>query len=263
MTSLFLKIFYIIRKLPVLKRLFSSLLRRILFKINKDKFYYNFKGVIFFLNIRDSIDRELFMNGYYEEKQLYILSKSIEKFSINLFLDIGSNIGIYSVLMAKNHSNLTIHAFEPHKDAFKRLKENVNLNNFTNKIYLYDYALSNKNGYSLLETKNRFKLSQSGGAKISNKGDINIKFKIGDDLIKITNEHIAIKIDTEGHELFVLQGLKNLLTNNKVFLQIEIFPKNTVVVIQFLNNLGFKLITKSQFNHQKNILDYFFEKNFS
>ena len=263
MTRLFLKIFYIIRKLPVLKRLSNSLLRRILLKINKDKFYYNFKEVKFFLNIRDSIDRELFMNGYYEEKQLNILSKSIEKYSINYFLDIGSNIGIYSILMAKNHSNLTIHAFEPHKDAFKRLKENVNLNNFTNKINLYDYALSSKNGDSFLETKNRFKMSQSGGAKISKEGDIKIKFKIGDDLIKIKNERIAVKIDTEGHELFVLQGIKNLLINNKVFLQIEIFPQNINDVILFLNNLGFKLITKSQFTHQENILDYFFEKNFS
>ena len=61
--------------------------------------------------------------------------------------------------MAKQHSNLTIHSFEPHKDTFKRLKENVNLNNFANKIYLYDCALSCKNGDSFLETKNRFKIS--------------------------------------------------------------------------------------------------------
>ena len=45
MTNIFLKIFYIIRKLPVFKRLSNSLLRRVLFKIKKDKFYYNFKDV--------------------------------------------------------------------------------------------------------------------------------------------------------------------------------------------------------------------------
>ena len=165
--------------------------------------------------------------------------------------------------MANNHPNLTIHAFEPHKDAFKRLKENVNINKFSNRIYLYDYALSSKNGESYLEAKNRFGLSQSGGAKISDKGNIKVKYKIGDDLIKIENEHIAIKIDTEGHELFVLNGIKNLLAKNKVFLQIEIFPQNKIDVTKFLNNLGFELIMKSQFTHQKNILDYFFEKKFS
>ena len=262
MTSLFLNIFYVLRKLPVLKRLSNSILRRFLFKINREKLYYNFKSVKFFLNIRDSIDRELFMNGYYEEKQLSILSARIKKYSINHFIDIGSNIGIYSILMAKEHPNLIIYAFEPHKDAFKRLKENVSLNNFKNNIYLYDYALSNKTGYSFLEAKNRFKLSQSGGAKISETGEMKIKNETGDNLIKIKNENIAIKIDTEGHELFVLKGIKNLLINNKIFLQIEIFPQNTTNVIAFLDNLGFKLVTKNQFTHQENILDYFFEKNF-
>ena len=48
MKTLFFKIFYIIRKLPILKRLSNSLLRRILFTIKKDKFYYSFKGVKFF-----------------------------------------------------------------------------------------------------------------------------------------------------------------------------------------------------------------------
>ena len=263
MKALFLKTFYIIRKLPILKRLSNSLLRRVLFKFKRHKFIYNFKGIKLFLNIRDSIDRELFMNGYYEEKQLNMLSQSIKKYSINSFIDIGANIGIYSILMAKNHSNLIIHAFEPHRDAFKRLNENVNLNNFNNRIYLYDFALSSKNGDCFLEAKNRFGLSQSGGAKISDNGNIKIKYKMGDDLIKIKNHNIALKIDTEGHELFVLQGIKNLLVDNKVFLQIEIFQQNTTAVTQFLNNLGFKLITKSQFTHQKNILDYFFEKNLS
>ena len=89
MKTLFFKIFYSIRKLPILKRLSNSLLRRILFTIKKDKFYYSFKGVKFFLNIRDSLDRELFMNGYYEEKQFNILSKTIKKYSINNFIDIG------------------------------------------------------------------------------------------------------------------------------------------------------------------------------
>ena len=59
----------------------------------------------------------------------------------------------------------------------------------------------------------------------------------------------------------MLHGIKNLLINNKVFLQIEIFPQNVNEVISFLNNLRFKLITKGQFFHQENISDYFFEKN--
>lgn len=261
MINFFLKIFYLLRRLPILKRFLNSFLRRILFTINKDKFIYTYKKSKFILNIRDSIDREFFMNGYYENEQIKILSNKIREYSINFFIDIGSNIGIYSILMANQFSNLEIHAFEPHKDAFSRLRNNINLNKLSNKVNIYQYALSNKAGTSFLETKNRFKISQSGGAKISSKGDTKIRNEVGDSLLKIKNENIAIKIDTEGHELFVLHGIINLLSNNKIFLQIEIFPENVHNVTNFLNSLGFKLVTKNQFTHQKNILDYFFEKN--
>ena len=96
-------------------------------------------------------------------------------------------------------------------------------------------------------------------------GSYDIKTIKLEDLIKKKkiNNIDLLKIDTEGHELFVLQGIKNLLADNKIFLQIEIFPQNITVVTQFLYDLGFKLIIKSQFTHQKDILDYFFEKNFS
>ena len=51
-------------------------------------------------------------------------------------------------------------------------------------------------------------------------------FKIGDSIIKLKNKDISIKIDAEGHEYEVLQGLKKLISYNRIFLQIEIFDKN-------------------------------------
>ena len=261
MINFFLKIFYYIRKFQILKRVSNSFLRRTLFLIKKDKFSYNYKNCKFYLNIRDSIDREIFMNGYYEETQINILSKNIEKYSIDHFVDVGSNIGIYSILMANKFSNLVINSFEPHPDAYKRLNKNIEINNLKNKIYTHNLALSNKNGSSYLISKQRFNISQSGGAKISDIGKTKIKNKIGDDILKINNKSIAIKIDTEGHEFEVLQGIQKLLNNNKIFLQIEIFPENTQRVLSFLEKLNFKLLKKDQFTHQENIFDYFFEKS--
>ena len=45
----------------------------------------------------------------------------------------------------------------------------------------------------------------------------------GDNILRIENKKIAIKIDVERHEKLVLEGLKELITKNKIFLQIEIF----------------------------------------
>ena len=46
----------------------------------------------------------------------------------------------------------------------------------------------------------------------------------------------------ERHELFVLKGAEKILTNNKIFLQIEIFPKLFDNINNFLVNKNFKLI---------------------
>jgi FkbM family methyltransferase len=258
MKNIFLRIFYFVRKLSILKKPTNSLLRRILFIIKKDKFLYDFKNIKLFIHLRDSIDREIFMNGYYEEEQISLLCSLIDENSIDYFIDVGANVGIYSLLISKKFLNLKTYAFEPHPHVFKRLQKNINLNNLEDKISTYNYALSNKLGSSLLYSRNKFNIKQSGGATINELGNIKIKTDKGDNLLEFKEKKIAIKIDTEGHELFVLEGLKNLLSSNSICLQIEIFPNNVDQVLSFLNKLNFKLIKKSNFTHQKEILDYFF-----
>jgi len=63
-----------------------------------------------------------------------------------------------------------------------------------------------------------------------------------DNIINPINKHLLIKIDVERHELFVLKGAEKILTNNKIFLQIEIFPKLFDNINNFLLNKNFKLI---------------------
>ena len=125
----------------------------------------------------------------------------------------------------------------------------------------YNYGLSNKN--SMLKTRALKKKGfiQSGGFGVINKGD-NLQnlhteyalFKKADDNFKIRNKTICLKIDVEGHEFFVLDGLKNIFKNNKIFLQIEIFPNNFNKVNKKLYSFGFKRI--NQING-----DYYFINN--
>ena len=68
------------------------------------------------------------------------------------------------------------------------------------------------------------------------------EFKIGDEILKYRNKNLAIKIDVEGHEIYVLQGIEKLLKSNKCILQIELFDKNFPIVNSYLNNSGYKNI---------------------
>lgn len=53
-------------------------------------------------------------------------------------VDVGANIGYYTLLMAKQRA--IVHSFEPEPKNFALLKKNVELNNFTN-VILYNKEL--------------------------------------------------------------------------------------------------------------------------
>ena len=65
-----------------------------------------------------------------------------------------------------------------------------------------------------------------------------------------------VKIDVEGFEKEVLYGLKKLLSQNKILIQIEIFKKNFNKINEILNKHKFKLI-----NQIKNSNDFYYTNN--
>ena len=113
----------------------------------------------------------------------------------------------------------------------------------------------------------KYGYTQSSGSSIEKDNDKSFsnivryfaEFKKGDDQIKIKQKIISLKIDVEGSEIDVLNGLKKLLKKNKVFLQIEIFDKNYQKVNNFLKISNFKLDNKISSN--SNYADYYY-KNF-
>lgn len=61
----------------------------------------------------------------------------------DVVLDIGGNIGLFSILLARKHSFLKILAFEPVKQSFENFKTNIRLNNIsTGTITLLQKALT-------------------------------------------------------------------------------------------------------------------------
>ena len=173
--------------------------------------------------------------GYKNFGDLYLTGENnfiniIRKHKIKLSLDVGANIGEYSKKILEK-TNSKVIAFEPDKSAFKILKKLDT--NYLKRFKAYNYALSDKNQYlnfyftgaksqlSSLE-KNISKLNYIENSKLKKK---KIKCFKGDNLLikkmKITNIDF-IKVDTEGHDLKVLKGLKKIISNSKTkFIQFE------------------------------------------
>jgi len=161
------------------------------------------------------------------------------------FLDIGSNVGIYSYFFSKKFRNLE--AFEPIKEITYRLSalESKNIN-------LHHLALSNKNGYL------KFYIPIKNGKLIPPIASLEKKTKPYEkriikvktlDSFNFKNVDL-IKIDVEGHEQKVIMGATKTIKKNLPIIICEIEQRHTLIPI----NRIFKLI--QNFGYE----GYFFKK---
>tara|TARA_Y100001958_G_scaffold9341_1_gene5736 strand:+ start:1031 stop:1852 length:822 start_codon:yes stop_codon:yes gene_type:complete len=187
------------------------------------------------------------------------------------FIDIGSNIGFYSIKALKNKQCKGVISFEPNPKVFKDLKKNLK-NNSIKKYYIFNYAISKHNSKSKLFINKEDTGSSSLNIPRNSIGKvINITTKnyIFFDKIKFKNfkgiTKIFVKIDTEGHDINVLNQLKKSKIFNKVF-NIYIETKNTKKNIKIIQKKlkNFSLISKNPIieNIKDNrLIDLEFERN--
>ena len=254
-----MKLIHLLIKIPLLKRLIPSLVRRIMFLFKFYKINYKFDNLELHLDLRDAIDRYIFFHNNYEKEQVSYLLNHIANKKVTSFIDIGSNIGLYSLILARHLSNLKIYSYEPHFDAFQRFKKNSEINNFQNRISISNIGISDNEGSLYIKRPQNLGIDQSGGASLSMSGNDKVSVNTLDNELDLKNEHLAIKIDVEGHEDKVIEGAINLFKNNYIFMQIEIFDKNYKNIFSLLTQSGFKLIKKID-QKTANAGDYFFEK---
>jgi FkbM family methyltransferase len=248
-----------ISKIPFIKKIYSRILNIIL--NSREEFIVNFKNIRLFINIKDPIDKIIFYRNEYEEKQIKFLYGWIKKNKPNIFIDIGANCGVYSLRISRLFQILKVIAFEPVLTTFNKLKMNIKINNLGKRIKTYNVGLSNANGLKKMVALKRRNYIQSGGfsfntpkRKLTDEEITQYNKTIkGDEVLKFKKKKIVVKIDVEGYENKVLLGIKNLLKNNKILLQIEIFDYNFKKINKFLLEKRFKLINK--FNKTS---DYFY-----
>ena len=154
-------------------------------------------------------------------------------------LDIGANIGYFTLMLAKLVGpTVKVFAFEPDPRNISLLKKNIETNGYQN-VVVVPKAVSNVNEKCTLFTsqstfgQNRIYEPK----KTKNQEYVPIESEtIFLDNFFMNNEKIEnisfVKIDVEGAEKYVLEGMKNILSLNK---NIKIFSE---IDLDFLNDAG-------------------------
>lgn len=187
----------------------------------KRYYIYNNNNIKLKYVINNDIGFMLYFFGKFEENELLIISKFILNDSI--IIDIGANIGIHSMLFSKLAPNGTIYSFEPSRGTFEILNKNLIFNNnviplnfgIGNSTELMEFYEAEDNAFSSFKDTKRkqiIKLSKVLCIKIDE--FINL-FKI--------NRIDFIKIDVEGFEQEVIEGMTNVLKNIRPVIFCEIY----------------------------------------
>jgi len=211
-------------------------------KLRSDNLITHFRSNLFFVKEKEV---RLFIDKYLKNEKI--------------FLDVGSNIGVFS-MYAAIRKNAIVFALEPEYSNLALLKENIINNELTKNIYPFSLAVGKNLGITNLNIADT-----TPGAAVSTiaKNDIlktdegyNVLWKEGvyeitlDKFCKNLNINpFMIKIDTDGNEENVLIGSEKILKNESLeFLIIEKTSNQTKLknIYSIMYSNGFIEIEKNQ-----------------
>lgn len=228
-----------------MKKLHWSLLKR-LYRLRSRFGIYSRLNRKWMLDNRNWVDQQLIIRRPYEVDQLARCRHLIREHHLQYFFDMGANFGLYSMLLSDEMDLLHLHAFEPLPRNAHQFGANLYLNGLDNRVSLYNYALSDRNGQidlfvdpsstgvsTLLPTEARSR-------REAYKESIQIESRVFDEAFSFTGIRALVKMDVEGAELLVLAGMSQFLSNNHVVLQVETMPQTLDQVDVLMQKAGYR-----------------------
>ena len=205
-----------------------------------------FSGV-FAVDIRSDLFGRLILQKTYEPQLVKLCQKYIDPHRD--VIDVGANVGFYSVLFAQTIADRRVLSIEPTRNAWQRLCRNIQMNNVENKVEVFHGVASNTNGCCEIKTirgkeeysclgvmvhpsvaKEHWDLEEVQGATL-------------DDLVKqYSLDPGFIKIDVEGAEHLVFGGAHYLLNEKRPIILSELsdflLRKNGSSAVEVIDMIG-------------------------
>jgi FkbM family methyltransferase len=179
-------------------------------------------GVRFECDLADKVTREIYYYGF-NCRDCRVLSRLVRPGQV--VLDIGANIGYFSLLFAKWVGAAgAVHAFEPFPETVLRLKRNLELNACLNSIVrIHELAISDAVGSLSMAVPDQ---GNSGCNYLRTDGSRTIEVTTLDAFVQ--QERLSrvdlIKIDIEGSEVALLEGARETIERFRPVFMIEVNP---------------------------------------
>jgi FkbM family methyltransferase len=196
------------------------------------------------------VGRQIYCHGQYEPEESCYLRQRIR--SSDVCLDVGANVGYYTLLMSSAAANGTVHAFEPLPLTASLLRTNVLLNNIPNAVVSemaigdehgeVDFVVSADDAYSsLLDTGRKPVLAR----KVVDMTTIDIYCQT-QQLKRID----CLKVDVEGAEEKVIRGAARVLADHDRRPRLVMLELYNPMLTQFGSGIDKMLALMQSFGYQ-------------
>jgi FkbM family methyltransferase len=181
----------------------------------------------FLLDRRSHIFERIAIDGHYEPDLVQYCKKHLV--GNKDVLDVGANIGFYTVMFAKNIHGRRVLAVEPTKNALMRLRKNIALNQVEDRVVVFEGAVSNKASkvtMSVIPGKEEYSsIGVMEHPSIVTEQCVleEVDSSTIDDLVeRFTLEPGFMKVDVEGGEYLVFSGAKKVLSTYRPIILSEL-----------------------------------------
>lgn len=176
-----------------------------------EEFTVPFFGGVYTGNFDTFIDWHVFYYGAYAKEELQLIDDVLRTIKAPIVLDIGANVGHHTLFLSMLSKQVI--SFEPFLDVVKKLEQKISDNKLSN-VLLFKCALGDKNEIGIYTKPKGHNTGMGSFIPFEPSDDtLPLSIRVGDEILSengINDVHF-IKIDTEGFEPFVLNGLRKTI----------------------------------------------------
>ena len=213
------KIYNVLIKIPILKQMANSLIKSAI------PDYLETSEWKLILDKDDVAMSGYLALGSYEPETIKHFKDSLKEGATAV--DIGTNIGYYTIIAGKKIGPRgKVFAYEPNKDSFSLLKQNIEINNFCNVTPL-NIALSDSSGERVLYFGDNKCTHSFADNRKTGKNQVVTTDTLDNSLKKYGSPRVdVIKMDIEGAEILALEGMTETIERSPgLIIFTEFYPK--------------------------------------
>jgi FkbM family methyltransferase len=181
------------------------------------------------LTIRGPLEDRGFLKALSRGEREPFMTKTLVDFVAHdtVFLDVGGHLGQYSLAVAEKlprGSAGRVVVFEPHPRSRKYLKRNVLMNGVDDKVTVEEFCAAASTGTVLFysdDLQSDYSSTVPNAAGSSSRTVVEVPAIPLDEYFAGKDYPTVVKIDVEGAELSVLEGMREIMKQKKPLLFIE------------------------------------------